>query len=134
MTSADSTLYKAGPSDQLTYGQNRLVGKAVVAGQPANVEILGNVQYVRGTGPFYGFLTVTWANGSSVAFVVQGTATLEDSGATKLASSLVFLAGTGEYENGTAVGRFTGARAAQVGSPIVIRLTMAATAGTPTKK
>ena len=69
MSSTGTTTYKVGAAGDTQYGQNKLEGKANVLGQPATVEILGNVEYVKGEGPFYGFLTVKWEDGSSLSLI-----------------------------------------------------------------
>jgi len=124
MPAVRTTVYKVGADKEKTYGQNQLVGEAVVLGKPAKVEILGNVEYLNGTGPFYGFLTVSWKDGSSLGFNIQGSAELLESGSTALKADMRFIGGTGEYESASATGKFTGSRGAAVGTPITIKLTL----------
>ena len=124
MTSTAKTTYKVGAAGDVEYGQNKLEGKATVLGQPATVEILGNVEYVTGEGPFYGFLTVKWDDGSTLGFNLQGKATAQDDGGTGLKADTRFIGGSGQFVAATAQARFVGARDGAVGSPIIIKLTL----------
>jgi len=124
MTSPGKTTYKVGPDGDLEYGQNKLEGKATVLGQPATVEILGNVEYLEGSGPFYGFLSVKWDDGSVLGFNLQGGATAQPGGGTGLKAVARFLGGSGQFVDATAAARFVGGRDGAVGSPIIIRLTI----------
>jgi hypothetical protein len=124
MSSKDNTLYEIGPDSSQTYGQNILVGESRVLGEDAQVEILGNVNYTKGSGPFFGFLTVRWSDGSAVVFDMDGEAVRSADGATELRSDLGFIGGAGRYVDTPAAAEFRGSRAAAVGSPIVIELTL----------
>lgn len=122
MTSPGKTTYKVGPDGEFEYGQNKLEGKATVMGQPATVEILGNVEYLKGSGPFYGFLTVKWDDGSLLGFNLQGRATALGGGGTGLKADARFLGGAGQFVDATAAARFVGGRDGAVGAPIIIKL------------
>ncbi len=122
--SAASTLYTVGPEEDVQYGQNRLEGATDLFGGPAKVELLGNVQYRSGTGPFYGFLTLSWADGSSLGFNVTGQAGKKASGVTDLSATMGFIGGTGRYVRANAVAKFEGTRDGKVGAPIVVELTV----------
>lgn len=124
MPSVAKTLYEVGPKGERTYGQNVLEGTATVAGKPATVQILGNVEYLGGSGPFYGFLTVKWADGASLGFSMQGQATKADDGTTSLGADLRFIGGSGRLADATAAAKFSGSRTAEVGSPITVTLTL----------
>ena len=124
MPSVAKTLYKVGKDDTVTYGANQLVGSATVLGQPATVEILGSVNYINGSGPFTGFLTVTWADASSIGFSILGTATQETDGSSKIVSSMDYIGGSGTYVDTQVQGKFTANRTAEVGTPIMTELTL----------
>ena len=124
MPSVAKTLYKVGKDDTVTYGANQLVGSATVLGQPATVEILGSVNYINGSGPFTGFLTVTWADASSIGFSILGTATQETDGSSKIVSSMDYIGGSGTYVDTQVQGKFTATRSAEVGTPIMTELTL----------
>ena len=61
-----STLYQVGPANQTVYGWNRLTCTTRVGGETVDVELLGSVDYVNGSGDFFGFVTITFADGSSL--------------------------------------------------------------------
>lgn len=124
MPSVAKTLYKVGKDGTVTYGANQLVGSATVLGQPATVEILGSVNYINGSGPFTGFLTVTWADASSIGFSILGTATQETDGSSKIVSSMDYIGGSGTYVDTQVQGKFTATRSAEVGTPIMTELTL----------
>ncbi|MEI7887267.1 MAG: hypothetical protein WCJ04_07735 [Actinomycetes bacterium] len=124
MPSVAKTLHKVGKDDTITYGANQLVGPATVLGQPASVEILGSVNYISGSGPFTGFLTVTWADGSSVGFSILGQAKQSTDGSSTIDSAMTYIGGSGSYVDSKLVGEFSGSRTAVVGTPITIELTL----------
>lgn len=124
MSSKANTLYEIGADGSQTYGQNILVGEAKVLGESAQVEILGNVDYTKGSGPFFGFLSVRWSDGSSVAFRMDGQAKRGTDGSSALRAALRHIGGSGRYVDSNAAAKFTGSRAAAVGSPITIELTL----------
>jgi hypothetical protein len=113
------TLRTVGADGSVTYGWNQLVGNATVDGQPVGVEMLGNVSYVKGSGPIFGFVTYTFADGSTLAVQFQGAATAkEDGNATDFAATLGVLGGTGRYASATGTGIFTGSRQAALGTTV----------------
>ena len=124
MPSVAKTLYKVGKDGTVTYGANQLVGSATVLGQPATVEILGSVNYINGSGPFTGFLTVTWADASSIGFSILGTATQGTDGSSKIVSSMDYIGGSGTYVDTKVQGKFIATRSAEVGTPIMTELTL----------
>jgi quercetin dioxygenase-like cupin family protein len=65
LESQSRTLHTVGADSSVTYGWNLLVGTATVDDQPVNVEMLGNVSYVKGSGPIFGFVTFSFADGST---------------------------------------------------------------------
>ena len=80
LESQSRTLHTVGADGSITYGWNQLVGTATVDGQPVGVELLGNVSYVKGSGPIFGFVTYTFADGSTLGVQMQGAATATDDG------------------------------------------------------
>ena len=119
LESQSRTLHTAGADDAVTYGWNQLVGTASVDGQPVGVELLGNVSYVKGSGPIFGFVTCTFADGSMLAMQFQGAATASGGGdETSFAATLGVLGGTGRYATATGSGIFTGSRKAALGTAV----------------
>lgn len=118
LTSQATQLSSVGPDGSVTYGWNRLTGQASDPSGPVQVEMLGNVAYRAGSGPFFGFVTFTFADGSVLATRMQGLATRGSDGVTSFAATLGVLGGTGRYLESSGSGTFTGSRAAALGQPV----------------
>ena len=121
LASLAKNLHTAGPHDEITYGWNNLVGPANINGDPARVDLQGSVWYVTGTGPWSGFFTITFSDGSTLGLnVLEASATKDPTGVTAFAGRLVVIGGTGRWVNATGSGSLTGSRAGAIGSPIVL--------------
>lgn len=119
LDSQSRTLRTVGADGSVTYGWNQLVGSATVDGQPVGVEMLGNVSYVKGSGPIFGFVTYTFADGSTLGVQMQGAATASANGdETTFAATLGVLGGTGRYASATGSGMFSGSRKAALGTTV----------------
>ncbi len=120
LTSQDSTLYQVGPANQTVYGWNRLTGTAQVGGESADVELLGSVDYFDGSGDFFGFVTITFADGSRLGLrLTEGNAqAATDTTNATFASGLDVLGGTGKYLDATGDGSFDGSRVEALGSAV----------------
>jgi hypothetical protein len=118
LTSQATQLTNVGANGAVTYGWNRLTGTATDASGPVQVELLGSVAYRDGAGPFSGFVTFTFADGSVLGTQIQGVATKDAAGATQFASTLGVIDGTGRYLGAKGSGRFTGSRDAALGQPV----------------
>ncbi len=119
LDSQSRTLHTVGADGSMTYGWNQLVGTATVDGQPVGVELLGNVNYVKGSGPIFGFVTFTFADGSTLGVQFQGSATATANGdETSFAATLGVIGGTGRYASATGTGIFTGSRKAALGTTV----------------
>lgn len=118
LISQETSLNDVGPGASVTYGWNRLTGTATDPSGPVQVELLGNVAYQDGAGPFFGFVTFTFADGSVLGTQVHGIATKEVDGVTQFAATLGVLGGRGRYEQSTGSGTFTGSRAAALGQHV----------------
>lgn len=119
IASVARTLYQVGPNNQSTYGTNRLVGTATLDGQPVAIEMLANVDYKTGSGPFFGFITFTFSDSSTLGVSMQGATTAAPNGTdAKFASTLGVIGGTGRYLNTTGVGTFAGTRSAALGTDV----------------
>jgi quercetin dioxygenase-like cupin family protein len=119
LTSEARTLHQAGPDASVTYGWNRLVGTATVDGQPVEVELLASVDYTAGNGPFFSFVTLTFGDGSTLAFAMQGVTTAEpDTADASFTATMGVIAGTGTYVDAAGSGTFTGDRPAALGGQV----------------
>ena len=119
LTSAGTTLETL-PGD-VTYGWNDLNGPTRWGKSSAQMRFLGSVDYVSGTGPFGGFVTVTRADGVKIAFSVSGWSTSPETSGTANATfrgTLTVIGGTGPYAKATGTGTMQGYRKAALGSPV----------------
>jgi hypothetical protein len=128
LTSQQRILRQVGPAGEMNYGWNQLVGPSTVDGQAVDVEMLGNVDYEQGTGPFFGFVSLVWPNGDVLAFRMDGQATqpaaAQGSSDSAFAAELTVIGGSGTYA-GVSGGRgtFTGSRSAELGGQVVGTMT-----------
>ena len=120
LVSAGTTLETL-PGD-VTYGWNDLRGPTRWGKKDAALRFLGSVDYVNGTGPFGGFVTVTRADGVKLAFSVSGWATTpadqEGTANATLRGTVTVIGGTGPYARATGTGTMEGFRKAALGSPV----------------
>jgi len=124
LSSSESELSEVGADGSKTYGWNHLVGTTSTDLGAFEVDMLGNVDYSSGTGPFFGFVTLVASDGDRIAMRMDGDAKVLDDGTTALSSRLTVIDGSGEYVGVTGHGSFTGTRIAQVGAPIEIDFTV----------
>jgi quercetin dioxygenase-like cupin family protein len=119
LVSQSRTLHSAGAAGSITYGWNMLAGTSAVNAQPVALEMLASVDYVSGSGPFSGFVTFTFADGSTLAVRMQGLATANADGTvTTFSSTLGVVGGTGTYASAAGSGTFTGERRTALGGNV----------------
>ena len=109
----------------ITYGWNHLVAGTTWAGQDATVDFLGDVEYVNGTGPFNGYITVTRADGAKLGLRVAGSAlSLATTGTAdaRFSGNVTVIGGAGAYAGASGIGTMTGSRQAALGSPVQMRI------------
>lgn len=120
LVSAGTTLETL-PGD-VTYGWNDLRGPTRWGKSSAQVRFLGSVDYVDGTGPFGGFVTVTRADGVKIGLSVNGWATTppgaQGTANATLRGTVTVIGGTGPYAKATGTGTMEGSRKAALGSPV----------------
>lgn len=114
--SASSSLTNADAS--LRYGWNNLVGDATLGDDTVHCTMLGNVSYVSGAGPFFGFVTYTWPDGSSLVTQMFGESAPQPDGGAVVSAMLTIIGGTGRFSAATGYGSFLGIRDAAVGAPV----------------
>ena len=131
---SSGTVLETLPGD-ITYGWNDLRGPTRWGKQDASMRFLGSVDYVSGTGPFGGLITVTRADGTRLGLSVSGWATSpsEDAGTAnaKFHGTVTVIGGSGPYAGATGVGTMKGFRKAALGSPVT--LTFSLTVSVPRK-
>jgi hypothetical protein len=120
LTSAESRLIKVGEGEKRTYGWNKLVGSTSTELGPFEVEMLGNVDYLEGNGPFFGFVTLTAPSGELLGLRMDGEASVGSDGSTALEATFEVVGGTGQFVGAGGTGSLTGSRKAAVGAPIEI--------------
>ena len=119
LESQDRKLFTMGADGSVVFGWNHLTGTATLNGETVGVEMLGNVSYQKGSGPFFGFVTYTFADGSSLGVQMQGlAAAAADASSTTFAATLGVISGTGKYATMTGTGTFTGSRTAALGTTV----------------
>jgi hypothetical protein len=120
LVSAGTTLETL-PGD-VTYGWNDLRGPTRWGKSGAQVRFLGSVDYVNGTGPFGGFVTVTRADGVKIGLSVSGWATTpsgnQGTANATFRGTVTVIGGTGPYAKATGTGTMEGHRKAALGSPV----------------
>lgn len=120
LTSQGKNLHKVGADDSIVYGWNDLQGDATVDGEQVHVAMLGVVQYVKGAGPFGGSVTLTFPDGSVLAFdQVEARATAKtDTTDAKFAGLLRVIGGTGRFATAAGRGLLTGRRNDSLGGVV----------------
>jgi quercetin dioxygenase-like cupin family protein len=117
LDSVSRTLTTVGQDGSQVYGWNQLAGTDGANG--VGVVMLGNVNYEDGSGPIFGFVTFTFADGSTLGVQMQGSAVATADGtSTKFAATLGVIGGTGRYATAKGSGTFTGSRAAALGTTV----------------
>jgi hypothetical protein len=125
LNSQQTILEQVGRGGRQTYGWNQLTGSASTPSGNVDVQILGNVQYTNGSGPFFGFLTLKFASLSTLGLrIVDGRATLQPDGTTALKSKLKVIGGNAAMTGAKGSGSFTGARRSELGGAIEITITV----------
>lgn len=128
----DVDLISAGTSLQtlpgdITYGWNDLRGPTRWGKKAAQVRFLGSVDYVDGTGPFGGFVTITRADGVILSLSVTGWATTpagqQGTANAKFRGTVTVIGGTGPYAGARGTGTMQGYRKATLGSPVELTFT-----------
>ena len=124
---SSGTVLETLPGD-ITYGWNDLRGPTRWGKQDASMRFLGSVDYVSGTGPFGGLVTITRADGTKIGLSVSGWATSpSDQAGTANATfrgTVTIIGGTGPYAGATGVGTMTGYRKAALGSPVELTFSL----------
>ena len=108
------------PGD-ITYGWNDLGGPTRWGKRSAQMRFLGSVDYVDGTGPFNGLVTIIRSDGTRLGLSVSGWATTPPEKGTAnatFAGTVRVIGGSGAYAGATGTGTMRGYRKAALGSPV----------------
>lgn len=128
VTSVDTELNEL-PGD-IVYGWNDLQGKTRWGNQSARLRFLGEVDYVDGSGPFGGFVTVTQRKGTQLAWRVTGRAVSPPGPGTRDATftgTVRVIGGSGRFTGATGSGTMTGSRNASLGGTVTLTFTVTVT-------
>lgn len=126
LTSSNNLLRNVNTGDSVVYGWNLLEGEATLDAEPVEVQMLGNVDYISGSGDFFGFVTFVFADDSTIGVRMTGEATAaSDTSNATFVSSLVVVGGTGRYLDATGTGTFTGERQDALGGQVSSDFTLA---------
>lgn len=114
------------PGD-VVYGWNHLTGKTRWGKRSASLDFLGDVDYVDGSGPFGGFVTVTHRNGTQLAWRVSGEAVSPPGPGTqdaRFSGTVRVIGGSGRFTGATGTGTMTGSRSASLGGAVTLTFTV----------
>jgi mannose-6-phosphate isomerase-like protein (cupin superfamily) len=119
LVSQSRTLHQVGGGAEKTYGWNLLTGESSLDDQQVGLEMLASVNYVEGSGEFFGFITFTFADASTLGVSMQGSARFDAAtGDTAFVATLGVIGGTGTYAATTGTGVFKGSRSAALGGDV----------------
>jgi hypothetical protein len=111
----DTTFYAVG---QEQFGVGRLASIVDIDGEQVTFEVLVSLEYIDGSGPFTGFLSLLWPNGDAVACRYEGVVVRDDAGNSRWNSILHVIDGSGSMTGATGVGTVSGFRSAALGSSV----------------
>ena len=81
--------------------------------------MLAKVEYTKGNGPFFGVVSFTFADGSTIGVSMVGSTEAQPNGTdATFTSTLGVIGGTGQYVSTTGYGTFTGTRSAALGTDV----------------
>ena len=129
---SDQSFRTTGANAQLRDGNGRLTGNTTIDGAPADAELLAQVNYDQGSGPFTGFWTFTFGDGSDLVLAYSGTAT-KTGDDTSIVGDLTVFGGTGSYASVTGGGTLRGERTVALGGDVDYRFSLTL-AGLPTDR
>jgi len=89
--------------DGIQAGFARLTSEVAIAGEPVHMELLASLEYHDGTGPFTGYITLSWLDGRLLGMRYLGGAVRHADGSTSVEGTLTILGGDGAYTG--AIGR-----------------------------
>ena len=123
LTSRYKRLHTVGPENSIVYGWNDLEGTTEIDGEEVAVEMLGHVEYVNGGGAFGGPVTLTFPDGSTLAFAqVQAIATAKtDTSDARFRGLLRIIGGTGRFVDARGRGTLEGRRNDSLGGTVEMR-------------
>jgi hypothetical protein len=120
---SDQTFRTTGESGQLRYGNGRLSGQTSINGEVATAELLAQVGYDNGSGPFSGYWTFTFTDESTLVLSYDGHATKQGAD-TAIDGDLRVFGGSGRFSAVTGSGTLRGERRADLGGDVNYQFTL----------
>jgi hypothetical protein len=111
----DTTFYTVGQEE---FGVGRLASIVDIDGGQVTFEVLVSLEYIDGSGPFTGFISLFWPNGDAVACRYEGVVVRDEAGDSRWNSILHVIDGSGSLTGATGVGTVSGFRSAALGSSV----------------
>ena len=111
----DTTFYRVG---QEQFGVGRLASIVDIDGEQVTFEVLVSLDYIDGSGPFTGFLSIFWPNGDAVSCRYEGTVARDDAGDSRWYSIVHVIDGSGSLTGATGLGTVSGFRSAALGNSV----------------
>jgi len=112
---SDTTFYTVG---QEQFGVGRVASIVDIDGEQVTFEVLVSLEYIDGSGPFTGFLSLFWPNGDAVACRYKAVVVRDDAGDSRWNSILHVIDGSGSLTGATGVGTVAGFRSAALGGSV----------------
>ena len=123
---ADSRFHQVGPDTTIQYGTTRITGSATLGSTSVGVEMLVALDLAKGSGPFDGFVTLTYPNGDVLGFTYVGSTTW-DGTTSRVLGTVRTIGGTGALAGVTGGGSMAATRSGPVGSSAECVLTLSLT-------
>ena len=96
----------------LTYGTVHVAGPTTLAGNATVVDVLAVINYIDGSGPIHGSMTLSSDEAGTLGLTYNARATVQRDGSTVIRGVLTVMSGSGSYAGLTGTGVVRGLRAA----------------------
>ena len=111
----DTTFYTVG---QRQFGVGRVASIVDIGGEQVTFEVLVSLEYLNGSGPFTGFVSLFWPNGDAVACCYEGVVVRDAAGDSRWNSIVHVIDGSGSLTGATGVGTVSGFRSVALGGSV----------------
>ncbi|MEY4675346.1 MAG: hypothetical protein RL148_3130 [Planctomycetota bacterium] len=111
----DTTFFTFG-STQI--GVGRLASPVEIEGQTVTFEVMVALEYVGGSGPFHGFVSLLWPNGDAVACRYDGTVVRDAAGNSRWSTGVHVIDGSGAFVGASGRGTVSGFRDVSLGGSV----------------
>lgn len=111
----DTTFFTFGNTQ---VGVGRLTSQVQVAGEAVTFEVMVALEYVNGSGPFSGFVSLLWPNGDAVACSYEGVVVRDASGNSNWSTGVHVIDGSGRFKGSSGSGTVAGFRNVALGGSV----------------